>query len=72
MTLGGTRLVLEGRLDELVCVVVDEAHMVTDPERGLALEVKDDMIFHFSDLLQDVLMGRFFIPAVAFEAHVSP
>ena len=34
------RLVLEGRLHELVCVVVDEAHMVTDPERGLALEVR--------------------------------
>ena len=33
------RMVLEGRLHELVCVVVDEAHMVTDPERGLALEV---------------------------------
>ena len=34
------RMVLEGRLHELVCVVVDEAHMVTDPERGLPLEVR--------------------------------
>ena len=35
------RMVLEGRLHELVCVVVDEAHMVTDPERGLPLEVRE-------------------------------
>jgi DNA polymerase theta len=35
------RMVLEGRLHELVFVVVDEAHMITDPERGLALEVRE-------------------------------
>ncbi|KAG2489169.1 hypothetical protein HYH03_012395 [Edaphochlamys debaryana] len=33
------RLLAEGRLGELVCVVVDEAHMVGDPHRGISLEL---------------------------------
>ena len=33
-----SRLAEEGRLDELCCVVVDELHMVGDPDRGAALE----------------------------------
>mgnify|MGYP001807316089 CR=1 FL=1 len=38
------RLVAEGRLGELACVVVDEAHMVADPtrwggEEGVAMGV---------------------------------
>ncbi|KXZ49542.1 hypothetical protein GPECTOR_20g396 [Gonium pectorale] len=33
------RLLAEGRLAELVCVVVDEAHMVGDPHRGICLEL---------------------------------
>ncbi|PNH10835.1 Helicase POLQ-like [Tetrabaena socialis] len=33
------RLIAEGRLAELCCVVVDEAHMVGDPHRGICLEL---------------------------------
>ncbi|KAL0029501.1 hypothetical protein WJX77_012503 [Trebouxia sp. C0004] len=33
------KLVQEGRLGELTCVVVDELHMVCDPHRGLPLEL---------------------------------
>ncbi|GFR45397.1 hypothetical protein Agub_g6680, partial [Astrephomene gubernaculifera] len=33
------RLIAEGRLGELCCVVVDEAHMVGDPHRGSSLEL---------------------------------
>ena len=33
------RLVKEGRLAELCCMVVDELHMVCDAQRGAALEL---------------------------------
>ena len=33
------RLVQEGRMHELCCIIVDEAHMVGDPQRGLPLEL---------------------------------
>ncbi|GIL55845.1 hypothetical protein Vafri_11347, partial [Volvox africanus] len=33
------RMMAEGRLGELCCVVVDEAHMVGDPHRGICLEL---------------------------------
>ncbi|KAK9826374.1 hypothetical protein WJX81_004727 [Elliptochloris bilobata] len=33
------RLIAEGRLDELCCVVIDELHMVSDPTRGPPLEL---------------------------------
>ncbi|KAK9815292.1 hypothetical protein WJX72_001157 [[Myrmecia] bisecta] len=33
------KLILEGRLGELCCVVIDEMHMVCDPSRGLPLEL---------------------------------
>ncbi|GLI65409.1 hypothetical protein VaNZ11_008967 [Volvox africanus] len=33
------RMLAEGRLGELCCVVVDEAHMVGDPHRGICLEL---------------------------------
>ncbi|GAX85126.1 hypothetical protein CEUSTIGMA_g12546.t1 [Chlamydomonas eustigma] len=40
------RMVLEQRLHELVFVVVDEAHMVADPQRGLPLELSLSKIMH--------------------------
>lgn len=44
------RLVSEGRLSELVCVVIDEAHMVGDPQRGLPLELALTKIVHAARL----------------------
>jgi DNA polymerase theta len=33
------RLILEGRIAQLACVVVDEMHMISDPNRGVMLEL---------------------------------
>eukprot|EP00873_Tetraselmis_striata_P036620 jgi/Tetstr1/456884/TSEL_043555.t1 len=33
------RLVLEGRVAQLACVVIDEMHMISDKERGVVLEL---------------------------------
>eukprot|EP00955_Chlamydomonas_euryale_P105658 365655-Chlamydomonas_euryale.AAC.16 len=40
------RLVQEGRVHELCCVVVDEAHMVGDAQRGLPLELSLSKLMH--------------------------
>lgn len=34
-----SRLLCEGRLHELCCVVVDELHLLGDPSRGMHLEM---------------------------------
>ncbi|BDA50034.1 DNA polymerase theta [Coccomyxa sp. Obi] len=40
------RLVQENRLDELCCIVIDEVHMLNDPQRGPALELAITKILH--------------------------
>ncbi|GFH15236.1 uncharacterized protein HaLaN_11430, partial [Haematococcus lacustris] len=47
------RLVAEERLHELVCLVVDEAHMVADPHRGLVLELLLTKLRHACRLSQE-------------------
>ncbi|MEW5302206.1 MAG: hypothetical protein WDW36_005009 [Sanguina aurantia] len=40
------KLVKDGRLGELVCIIVDEVHMVSDEQRGLALEILLTKVMH--------------------------
>ena len=40
------RLIQEGRLGELCCIVIDELHMIANPQRGTALELLLTKILH--------------------------
>jgi DNA polymerase theta len=47
------KLSAQGRLNDLVCVVVDELHMVGDPDRGITLELLLTKLVHFQSRSQN-------------------
>ena len=48
------RLLQEGRLGELCCIVIDELHMIANPQRGVGVELLLSKILHQKEIARHI------------------